>query len=696
MAVDQTYYMRPGESTAEYNARIAAYNSSKNSSSSKVTTGNKSISDQLAELQSQLQKLQTQQQQGGGAQQQMNPGSQLTPSMGNAYFPNDFALVKIVGQDGYDSNIVWLADVASKTLRPFSDTRALETVYGMPLDQLQSHINYVGADSFTRGGVLGGFQPLSAEYAIKKDGSGRALDYSSVSLSSRYGQGINESGELKSYQALDGFLSLLKSQDGKVSDSQVNNVLNDPNAMAFYISALAYGGYTLSDVYSDMRRKQLGVTNSTPISATATRRDHQSSPEYKAAANDPQLKAPKEIEGLGSSVLNLPIFSIPDDAFKKLTPLLDPESDAFKDAMDDAANVVYESQLQMLQANTEQDMAAAQAIWQRNKTLLERKLGIRLSNDAIEAWSQIESYQKSASDSGIYGSGIMNQTIDDYLRDQRRRALVNRETTMTDKEQQDIEYYLKYASPEQIASLSPEMRQQWGMNAGGELQDYFSIENLKKMFPDETDEALQRVRDQYIDPNGNLYSSLYSSYAQNKYATQGNYNNWKSKYVRGNALLDEEDAYSQFTQPDSPFLRGSIDEDLVKKTTKNNGKSGNTINFKSQTSSLGNLVNRNSTPVTPTTAATSASPRAATPAPVVTAPRSVTPPTITPPKIGTYTPPGVNPGLNANTIKLPTTGQTASPYKTNTSSPYLTGQTPGGNILSSAASWISGLFKPKK
>lgn len=700
MAVDQNYFMRPGESTAAYNARVAAYNTSKGGSSPQGPA--KSLADQLDEMQKQLQELQSR---AGGQQPQVQTQPPaLTPSSGNAYFPGDNALVKVIGENGYDSNTIWLADVKSKTLRPFGSVQALEAVYGMPLEQLQSHINYVGSDAFGQGGVMNGFQPLSSEYSISRDGTGRALDFSSVNLSSRYGQGVNEGGEMKSYQALDGFLSVLKNEDGKITDSQVNSVLNDPNSMAFYISALAYGGYTLSDVYSDMRRKQLGLNNVTPISATQTRRDYQSTADYKAAANNPQLRAPESITGLNSSVLNLPIFSIPDEAFKKLTPLLDPESDAFKDAMDEAASVIYDSQLQMLQANTDQDLSAAKALWERNKGSLEKKLGITLSNDALEAWKQIESFQNTSAENGIYGSGLMNETIDEYLTQQRRRSDLNRSSTMTDKETQDIEFYLKYASPDQLAALPADVKEKWGMTPSAETLEYFSMDNLKKLFPDETDEALQRVREQYIDPNGNLYSSLYSKYAQDKYNTQGNYNTWKSQKVMNTALLDEEAAYKPYTQPDSPFLRGTIDEKTIKDTTGNAGTSSNKINY-SGSSLPSNLMNRNTAAATPVGAATSQPVTPTYKAPVTTQKTTVPSPKVTPPKVTPLITPttsyGISPTSNLSGAKLTipkSTGTSISTYKPSTSSSLLTnqGSTGLGGVLSGAKDWISSLWNKKK
>lgn len=665
------------------------------------TPKSKSIADQLEELQRTVQQLIQQQNVGGAAPQQSQQSMSITPSVGTAYFPSNFALVKVVDQGGYDSNVVWLVDVPNKTMRPFESTRALERVYGMPYEQLQSSINMVGGDSFTPGGVLNGFQLLDYDYAIKPDGTARALDYSAVTLAGRYGSGVNEAAEMRAYQGLDGFLSLLK-KSGDLSNKQLSKVLSDKNSMAFYISALAYGGYSLSDIYSDIKAKELGINNAVVISPTDTRQEYSRTQAYRNAVNNPRLEPPERISGLDSSVLKLPIFDVPDDAFKKLTPILDPDSDAFKDAMDEAASVIYESQLQMLEANTEQDRAAAQALWNRNKSLLERKLGITLSTDAIEAWNQIENYQTTAAENGISGSGIMNKQIDDYLRDARRRSDINRESTLSDKEQQDLEYYLKYASPSEIAALPEEFRRKWGFQPDQETLNYFSMDNLKKMFPDEDEEQLKRLRDQYIDPNGNLYSSLYNTYSQNRYKTQGDYDSWKGQYVMSNALLDEEEAYAKYSQPDSPFLRGGIDEsDLSKVSGKKKKGSSNTVDLsRSASSALGNLMNRNSAPQAPTVAP----PRTNA---TVTPPKSVLPPTPRPTPAPAPAPTPTfsakpqstiasNPALAGGKFTLPTSA-TPPAYKPATASPYLTGQGSGGtNILKSAADWVSGLFGRKK
>lgn len=671
--------------------------------SSAATTGGSNVQDLIRQLEEAQKQLATMK---GGDTKTKQP----MPSNGSAYFSDDYALVKVVGANGYDSGTVWLVDVENKTMRPFSSTSAIERLYGRDFEEIEDSINVVDSAALAQGGVLHGFQALGSEYAIKKDGTAKALDYSPGSLSQRYGAGINEDAELRAYQAVDGFMDLLKGGAGKISSSQLSKAKGDSSLMAFYISALAYGGYSLSDVYSDLKRRELGITNAFPISASQPRTQYQSTPEYKAAVDNPKLKPPTEIEGMSSSVLNLPLYDIPSEAFKKLTPLLDPDSDEFQDAMDDAVSSIYESQLQMLTAENEQDLAMAQAAWEQNKKTIERTLGISLSNNVTEAWKQIESYQNDASTKGIYNSGLMNETVDEYLRQVRNTDQQNRESTLTQKEQQDIDYFTKYASPAQIKAMIDEDQaaglpqdqwraSKWGLIPSQEIQDYFSMNNLKKLFPDEKEETLQKLRDQYIDPNGYMYSNLYGTYSQNMYNTGQNYDTWKRQKVFADSLLDEEEAYSQYTKPDSEFLRGEISEGALEGAGLLDKKKKTVDLSKEAKSALGRLINQGATgkvgsgTSTTKAAAPAAAPAKASPAPIPApkAPAPVAPAPIQPPKPTT-------PVLNGSTIKLPTTpGYTpVSTYQPAKTSPLVTtGSTGLGQVASNVSNWVLGLFGKK-
>ena len=615
------------------------------------------------------------------ANQQSVQTPQPIPSTGSPYFKGDSALIKIYGDNGYDSNTVWLVDSKDKTLRPFANDQALATFYGMDPVSLGKYINFVGSDIFSEGNALSGFTPLSFDYAINGSGNAKAYTGSSSSLALRYGSPTyNEELEMSMTSGLDGFLDILKNTPG-ISASMVKSIGNDENLMAFYISALTYGGYTLGDVYKDVKRRDLiekgdsSLESVLPISPTQNRSQYRSTSGYQAANNLPSLATPSNIGNLSPETLNLPLYSVPDEAFKTLVPVLDPTSDEFWAKMDDATSVIYEAQLQMLDAKTEQEQQAAQTQWELNKKALEKSLGITLSNSAMDAWTQIEGLRDQSSANGIYNSGIMNEKVDEYLKRASERNNLNREAATTKEDQQKMEYYQKFASPTEIAGLDPATAKKWGLTPSDDIKSYFTMENLSALFPKERPEALQALIDQYVDKSGNLYSGLYNRYNVDKYNTQydptSGYNTWKSGKVMQDALLSEEEKYKTYTKPDSAFLRYTGEDAAIPKNTGYNA-SGTVSLSDTAKKAMGGLVNR---PSTGTAVTKTPAPKAETPVytPPAVKPKTETPaPIVTPFKAQPTTPASAIPSW-ASGIKLPASTQPVAQPAQQTKTNLLTG-----------------------
>jgi len=638
---------------------------------------------------------------------------------GAPYFKGSYALVKIAGVDGYDSNTVWLVDVNDKTMRPFESDQAIAKFYGMPVAELSKSVNHVNADIFGQGNALSGFTPLSFEYAIKEDGRAKAYTGDASTLALRYGNANYDSNlEMAMTSGLDGFMDVLKNTPG-ISSSTIGKIGKDQSLMAFYISSLAYGGYTLGDIFKDIKRRDLidkgdkSLEDVLPISPTQKRSQYQASSAFQRSDTLPSLRPPANIGNLSPDTLSLPLYDVPDEAFKTLIPLLNPDSPEFWQKMDEATSVIYEAQLQMLEAKTDQELQAAQTQWDLNKKSLEKTLGISLSNNAMEAWTQIEGYRDKASSQGIYGSGLVNEKVDDYLRQVRTGDQRNRDETLTKEEEQEREYFTKFASPEEVKTLDPVKAQKWGLVPSQDIKDYFTIANLKNLFPKERPEALQGIIDQYMDPNGNLYSSLYNKYNTDKYNTTydptSGYNTWKSGKVMGDALLNEEEKYGQYTTPDSPFLRYTGEGVDI---PKNAGVTApKTVNLSSEAKkAMSGLLNRpttgNTTPATATPPPTSTNvPRNVQPVPQTpptstNVPRNVQPVPQTPPKTTIGSNAGTGLSLSTPTapswttgIKLPSqTAIQAPAYKPTTNTNQLTGTgvTNSNNIFSKAWNWMTG------
>lgn len=190
-------------------------------------------------------------------------GAQNPIQNGNPYFMGDYALIKFSGgEEGFGPDTYWLVDKKDHTIRPFESNMALDTTFGSDLEEALNKVVVIAQPQVDQSGditdgVLADFSILGPEYAIKEDGSTKELDFSSHQLKSRYGKPIDEKNENLAIQAVDGLLThLTKNQSAtKVPSAFINKLKNDQRLMAFYISAMAYGDYTLKDIYSDILRR---------------------------------------------------------------------------------------------------------------------------------------------------------------------------------------------------------------------------------------------------------------------------------------------------------------------------------------------------------------------------------------------------------------------------------------------------------
>ena len=182
---------------------------------------------------------------------------------GTPYFMGDQALIKFSGgESGLGPQTYWLVDKENHTIRPFESYMALSAAFGEELEEALNNTVVVNsptidADGEITDGILADFTVLGPEYSIKEDGSSKHLAFSSHQLKSRYGKPVDEGVESLATDVLDGFLGLLKSNEMKtgVSGQFLEQLKGDNKLMAFYISALAYGDYTLQDIYSDISRR---------------------------------------------------------------------------------------------------------------------------------------------------------------------------------------------------------------------------------------------------------------------------------------------------------------------------------------------------------------------------------------------------------------------------------------------------------
>lgn len=525
----------------------------------------------------------------------------------------------------------------------------------------------------------------------------------------RYGYEINTAAENRAVAALDGFMNLLSTGaagDTGISKKQMNKIMNDDSLVAFYVNALAYGGYTLQDVYKDMLREELGgkAAHLDPISATIEAPAYKASAEYDEVENSPLFKVSPTIAGLDSFVTTMPVLQMPDEAFSQLKPLPDPDSPEFRAEMEKYKSATYEVALQVANAQNEVEHTRALTAWDNLKNEIQDRLGITLANNAVAAWNQINAFQNQAAQNGIAGSGIEAREIDRYLRQQMASNARARGYYDSTEEKAEMEYYQNFASPAEIAALPADKREKWGLTPDQATRDYLTIKNLKKQFPDTPEEDLQALIDKYIDPSGNLLSKLYGNYASSKYDTREQY-----KLDQGTKVIlahqnEAAEELKKFSDPNNPFLKpeGKMEtnqkptdgktEPLKKKetpATKSTSSSGIDYTFRpgetvAQYNARIEAARRGQTTYTSSASAVPA-PKAA-PAPVK-APISTPAPAPKPQPVssGGYTPVPSSGGMS---IAPKTTTKKA----TVPTSPFLSGQKPGGiDLISSAKSLGSSL-----
>lgn len=199
----------------------------------------------------------------GGDSSQLMQANPNPISEGNPYFMGDEALIRFSsGEEGFGADTFWLVNKKDHTIRPFESDMALDAAFGNDLKTALQNVVTVTppvmdpSGNITEG-ILTDFSLLGPEYAIKEDGTSKPLSFSPHQLKGRYGKPINESSEGLATEVVDGFLGLLKNNEDKtkIPANFINKLKNDSQLMAFYVSAMAYGDYSLEDIYSDISQR---------------------------------------------------------------------------------------------------------------------------------------------------------------------------------------------------------------------------------------------------------------------------------------------------------------------------------------------------------------------------------------------------------------------------------------------------------
>lgn len=353
----------------------------------------------------------------------------------------------------------------------------------------------------------------------------------SLAISEKYGATKrNQEDETRRQREIRDLVSIMV-QTGNLAESTLDRIEdNSDPLLAEYVSAVVYGKYSFGEIWQDLKAKELAETdpsyaNVRAIDPKRKRNEFVASSDYDAILNDPTLSA-KPVDALmdGEYFMNTPMGSINDDFYDELTPTFDWTDPQYRDQLDDILAEWYDLSLVQNNADTEQAKAIADDNFNVFLNRLNKNYGLKLSNNARQAWGQLQQLTETAQAGGLQGSGIHQEAQDRHLSDIRRADQFAREDKLDEKNAALRGHLLNNANEDEIndavvlmdsedaaAGLSPDQYRsaRWGLYPSDETAAFYDDENLKKRFPNLTDKERELLRGQNIDKHGRRRSGLY-------------------------------------------------------------------------------------------------------------------------------------------------------------------------------------------
>lgn len=490
--------------------------------------------------------------------------------IGKPFFRGNEALVRFVdGGRGINENTIWSVDPEAQTMRPILSPDAFEARFGKtPRQAMQEgRVKDISTNYLNTGAPLAGFEMLSDEQGIGESGTyerteeeearaannnqqpnqGEEREFDPVKIMNTYGERTNEALNREVFKAIDnGMLSWLKKMgkknNGGISEETINQISNNPETVATYVNALAYGGYNVSDIYRDIKRRDLIRQGNEEykdvkiIDETTKASDFYSKEENQGIRTNPDLNPPDSLGEIDSTLLDNPIYDVPNDVYKTLVQPFDWTSEEGREALDEIKSAYHDVLLQQLEAKTEQQKARADEAYQEMVEQVERNYGIKLSDDTTQAWNKINNLDKQIRNRGLRGTGIGREMKQKYLQDVRAGQERMRQNKADELEAEKEKYLRKFATPEEIQELSEEEKRELGFKPSQQAKEFFSKENLKEKYPDLTDRQIEEYRNSILDEYGNYRSEAYQTLWDKKKKIRED----KRTYQLGDVKVDEE------------------------------------------------------------------------------------------------------------------------------------------------------------
>ena len=389
--------------------------------------------------------------------------------------------------------------------------------------------------------------------------------------------------EQKAANLIGQIFTAIKNKGGIIEDTFKNNILNNPTQLAKYTSALLYGGYTIDDVYRDLKMKELaaqGITDyqgKSGFSETISATEWYNTPEGQSSKNNPVLVPPTDTMEISAELFNNPIFAIPAAVFSTLVEPLDKNSPEFKAEAEKIQASYYDIMTQKAQAETEQQKAVANESYNLFKDKLNKTYGIQLSDNANAAWGQLNNLFSGASEKGLGSSGLLTEATNKYLADIRKKDQRLRDEKATTATTEEINQLLKSGSSADIqayiAKNGVERAKALGLVPSDEVANWYSVSNLKTLYPNMSDTEIANIRNMMLDENGNYRSNIYQTMYGNQYDLGQQKKTYQEGKLEEQKLAEEKKAYAPFTQT-NPFVDLGINE-----TGTNTGTQSATLNY---------------------------------------------------------------------------------------------------------------------
>lgn len=476
-----------------------------------------------------------------------------------------------------DTNTIWLYDKDGKTYTPFTSMGALTSYFGSTEKANAATQRMITLPSSQMSNSAWSGKFVSRKYGVQSDGSMPSVPENGYvitnittdedttnadsSTTARYGKDYDATATSNMTKFIGKAFTTLHN-NGKISDATLEALKTDKDdILTKYVNACLYGGYTLQDVYADTKAKELSAAGNTAYAnyktfdETVAAAEWYKTAEGTKAKNDNSLKVDLEGTGMDSQLFDSFVYDISPDAFSTLVEPIDWNSDEFKAEAEKIQAGWYDILQQQAEATTEQEYKVAKDNWDIFRNKLEKQYGLQLSDNARTAWNQFTQITEGMNSKGLAQSGLLEEANDKMLTDMRRSNDTLRTDKTTAEETEQRNYLLNNATAEEVKSFvasDPTKAAKWGIIPSSDIANYFTLSNLKTVYPALSDAELQAVRDSMIDENGNYRSTLYKTLYTNKYNINSDKTTYQQQKLYDQKLEAEKKAYAPW-ETSNPF-----------------------------------------------------------------------------------------------------------------------------------------------